>query len=89
MRFLGMSKAPILPMGFAVKRSWRIKSWDRIFVPAPFSRIQLPVGAPQSVARGLSAAELEAERLRLQELLDRLTLEAEAAAGSVDALRER
>jgi lysophospholipid acyltransferase (LPLAT)-like uncharacterized protein len=84
-----MSKAPILPMGFAVRKSWRIKSWDRMIVPWPFSRITLTVGAPQTVARDLSAAELEAERRRLQDLLDELTLEAESAAGTVDALRDR
>ncbi len=84
-----MSKAPILPMGFAVKRSWRIKSWDRMFVPWPFSRITLTVGEPQVVARDLSAESLEAERRRLQDLLDELTLRAEAAAGAVDTLRDR
>lgn len=84
-----MSRAPILPLGFAARRTWRIKSWDRMMVPWPFSRIVLTVGAPQTVTRGLSPDELEAERQRLQDLLDRLTLEAEAAAGAVDALRQR
>ncbi|MEE8522405.1 MAG: lysophospholipid acyltransferase family protein [Thermoanaerobaculia bacterium] len=84
-----MSRAPILPMGFAVRKYWRIKSWDRMIVPWPFSRITLAVGAPQAIARDLPADELEAERRRLQALLDGLTLEAEAAAGAVDSLRDR
>jgi hypothetical protein len=32
---------------------------------------------------------LEAERRRLQDLLDEFTLEAEATAGAVDSLRDR
>ncbi len=83
-----MSQAPILPMGFAAEKFWRIKSWDRMIIPRPFSRITLVVGEPQQLARELSPEELEAERLRLEGLLDTLTLEAEAAAGVSDDARE-
>ncbi len=37
---------PILPIGIAVSRSWRMASWDRFTVPKPFSRILVVVGAP-------------------------------------------
>jgi len=76
-----MSQAPILPLGFAVRRAWRIRSWDRMFVPAPFTRITVTVGEPQEVPRGLGTEELEAERQRLQKVLDDVTAEAAAAAG--------
>lgn len=83
-----MSQAPILPMGFAAEKFVRIKSWDRMLVPRPFSRIAIVVGEPQAVARGLSPEELEAERQRLEGLLDELTLAAEEAAGAEDFLRK-
>lgn len=82
-----MSQTPILPMGFAAEKFWRVKSWDRLIVPRPFTRITLAVGEPQHLARSLSQEELEAERERLQGLLDDLTLEAEAAAGVEDTDR--
>ena len=82
-----MSEIPILPMGFAAERATRIGSWDRLFVPRPFSRVKVTLGPPQEVPRGLSGDDLEAERKRLETLVDELTLAAEAAAGVVDEHR--
>src|SRR5262245_39324362 len=31
--------APILPVGFACNRAWRLRSWDRFTIPKPFARI--------------------------------------------------
>jgi lysophospholipid acyltransferase (LPLAT)-like uncharacterized protein len=77
-----LTQAPILPMGLAARRFFTIKSWDRLIVPWPLSRVAVVVGAPQEVARGISAAELEEERRRLQALLVELTREAEARLGA-------
>lgn len=74
-----MTQAPILPMGLAARRYFTLKSWDRLIVPWPFSRLAVVVGAPQEVPRGLSSQELEDERRRLKALLDELTREAEAS----------
>ncbi len=51
--------APVLPMSAAADRYWRLKSWDRMIVPKPFSRVALAVGSPISVP-----ADLDAEGLR-------------------------
>lgn len=75
-----MSQAPILPLGFAASRSWNLRSWDRMVVPKPFSRVVVAVGEPERVPRDLSPAELEAGRRRWEERLDALTREAEQAA---------
>ncbi len=83
------SRAPILPIGFAARRFWRLKSWDRIIVPLPFSEVTVAVGAPEHLSRGLSSEELEVERQRLEELLDELTLRAEAAVDAEDVARPR
>ena len=71
------SRAPILAFGFAARKSWALKSWDRMIVPLPFSRITVAVGPPQTVPRGLSSEELEAERSHLQALLNALARRAE------------
>ncbi|MCP3958702.1 MAG: lysophospholipid acyltransferase family protein [bacterium] len=76
------SKAPILPFGFAARKYWTLGSWDRLIVPRPFTRLAVTIGEPQFVDRGLSSEELEAERQRLQELLDDLTRRAEASVGA-------
>lgn len=84
-----LSGAPILPIGFAARRAVRIKSWDRLIIPWPFSRVAVTVGEPQTLAKDLSSEELEEKRLRLEALLDELTLQAEAAVGFEDELRRR
>ena len=82
------SRAPILPFGIAANRFFNLKSWDRIIVPWPFSRVAITVGEPQVVERGLSEEELEAERQRLEGLINDLTRQAEEAVGAVDVARE-
>jgi len=84
-----MAEAPILPLSYAASRSWTIRSWDRLIVPKPFSTIVLAVGAPRTIARGLSSDELEAERRSLESILDELTVRAEDAVGVDDAARPR
>lgn len=83
------SRAPILPLGMAARRYFTVRSWDRLIVPWPFSRIAAVVGEEQPVPRGLSPEDLEAERLRLQELLNGLTRQAEDTLYRVTRRRPR
>ena len=81
------SRAPILPIGFAARRFWRLGSWDRIIVPRPWSEVAVTVGAPEYLSRELSGDQLEAERRRLEALLDELTLQAEESVDAEDVAR--
>lgn len=83
-----MAQTPILPLGFAAERFWRLGSWDRLIVPKPFSRIALCVGEPHVVPRDLTAEGLEEERLRLERRLTALTESAERHLGVVDEPRK-
>lgn len=74
-----MSQAPILPYGIAARSYWTLKSWDRIVIPKPFTQVAVVIGEPQQVARQLNEDELEAERQRLEALLNELTRQAEQA----------
>lgn len=76
------SRAPILPFGVAAGSFFTLKSWDRIIVPWPFSRVAITIGEPQSVERGLSEDELEAKRQHFEDLINALTREAEEAVGA-------
>ncbi len=73
------SRAPILPFGVAASSFFTLKSWDRIIVPWPFSRVAITIGEPQSIERGLASEELETERQRLEDLINALTRQAEEA----------
>jgi len=74
-----MSGRPILPFGFAASRAWHLGSWDGLLIPKPFSRIVVLVGTPQYLPRDIGAERLEAERARLEALLDELSERADRA----------
>jgi lysophospholipid acyltransferase (LPLAT)-like uncharacterized protein len=59
--------AAVLPMNLEYSSCWRVKSWDRFILPRPFARVRVMFGEPQHVPETTTAAEFEAERLRLQE----------------------
>jgi lysophospholipid acyltransferase (LPLAT)-like uncharacterized protein len=60
------SGAPIFPVNLEYSSAWRVKSWDRFFLPRPFSKVRVIFGVPQTVAATSTEAEFESERLRLQ-----------------------
>ncbi|MCE9594516.1 MAG: hypothetical protein K8S98_10005 [Planctomycetes bacterium] len=69
-----MAKAtgyPILPMGFAVDRAWRLDSWDRFTIPKPRARVAVALGEPVRVARKADEDEMaQATELVRERLLD-------------------
>jgi len=56
--------AAVVPIHMEYSSSWRLKSWDRFFVPRPFAKLRAIFGAPIQVASDPN--QFEAERLRLQ-----------------------
>ena len=64
-----LSGRRILPVSFEYASAWRTKSWDRFFIPKPFSRVTFVVGEPFAVRRTDSAEEFEAERQRCEQAM--------------------
>jgi lysophospholipid acyltransferase (LPLAT)-like uncharacterized protein len=64
--------AQLVPVGIAAHPVWRFGSWDRAELPRPFARVQCVYGAPLRVSREATAEQLEAERIRFEEALNRL-----------------
>lgn len=62
-----MGGVPIVPLGFSAERAWRLKSWDRMIVPKPFSRVTVRMGEPFHVPAG---EDREVARKRLERALD-------------------
>ncbi|MGA0027431.1 MAG: lysophospholipid acyltransferase family protein [Steroidobacteraceae bacterium] len=60
-----LSGRPILPIAFASRRVWRLKTWDRFVLPRPFTRSVLAVGEPIQVPRRLGEEGLEGWQARL------------------------
>jgi hypothetical protein len=73
---------PLVVMGIGYDRPWRMNTWDRFAIPRPGSRARLIPSPPLNIPRKLDRDGLEQYRLRVETLLNRLTLEAEAWAES-------
>ena len=58
--------AEVVPGSMEFSSSWRFKSWDRFFIPRPFSKVRIIFGTPLRIAATPTDAEFEAERLRLE-----------------------
>lgn len=63
---------PIVPMSFASRRAWRLKTWDRFVLPAPFTRSVLAIGEPIQVPRRLGEEGLEGWQGRVAATLEGL-----------------
>ena len=75
-----MCGVPIQPMAFAAESFWTIRSWDRLIIPKPFTRIWLNLGEPLEIPSQMTADELEGQRQRLEDTLNRLVEEARQRA---------
>ncbi len=64
-----LAGAAILPLAAAARPAWRLGSWDRQVLPAPFARLTVVAGAPRPIPRDLAGEALEGERRRLERLL--------------------
>jgi len=69
-----MSGLPIIPVTFAAKRTKRLRSWDRMIVPLPFSRAIFLYGEPLAIARDDDGEEA---RKKLEMAMNELADEAE------------
>jgi lysophospholipid acyltransferase (LPLAT)-like uncharacterized protein len=58
--------AAVVPVNMEYSGSWRVKSWDRFFIPHPFSKVRVIIGAPHSVRATMTPDEFERERVRLE-----------------------
>ena len=60
---------PVLPASFDFSAAWRLRSWDRFFIPKPFSTVTLVLGDPHAVPRTNGEEEFERARLECQAAL--------------------
>ena len=63
----------VLPFGVNAERFWTLKSWDRMQIPKPFSRVHVRFAPPLRVAPDADEAALAAAREELQRALERVS----------------
>jgi lysophospholipid acyltransferase (LPLAT)-like uncharacterized protein len=71
---------PLVALGLGYDRPWRFRSWDRFALPRPHSRARAVVSPPMIIPPDLDRDGVEHYRLQVEQMLNRLTNEAEAWA---------
>jgi lysophospholipid acyltransferase (LPLAT)-like uncharacterized protein len=71
---------PIVACGIGYDRPWRMPTWDRFALPRPGSRCRVVMSPHVQLPSELDRAGIEHYRRRVENLLNCLTLEAEAWA---------
>lgn len=66
---------PIYPVAFAAKSSWVFQSWDRMFLPKPFSEVRLFVA---EAVLPVQEEAVDCYAQRVEEALRKITEEADA-----------
>lgn len=78
-RIAQLSGAPIYPAAAAVRGFFKVKSWDSMVVPFPFTSGEATIGDPIYVRPEASDVELEQVRTELEHRLNSLCEEVDAA----------
>jgi lysophospholipid acyltransferase (LPLAT)-like uncharacterized protein len=73
---------PVVPVGMAFSRSWRLRSWDRFRIAKPFARAEMLFGAAKRFPRDMDKAAIERETAWLEGELHALSREAHAMVGA-------
>lgn len=63
----------VLPFGVNAERFWTLKSWDRMQIPKPFSRVRVRFAPPIRVPFAADAETLDAKREELQRALEEVS----------------
>lgn len=77
-----MSGRPIMPVASATSRYKAFKTWSRMTINLPFSKLAFVGGTPIHVPRDADAETLELLRVQLEEALNAATLRAYELAGA-------
>lgn len=69
------SGASIVHMHMEYSNAWRLRNWDRFFVPKPFSKVRILFSAPLHAESTSTPEEFETERQRIQSAMMKLVEE--------------
>lgn len=80
---------PVVPLAFAISKSWRLRTWDRMAVPKPFARILYGYGPPINPSENTEREHIDAKRLEIEVCLNRVHEQIEAELGDIQTDLQR
>jgi lysophospholipid acyltransferase (LPLAT)-like uncharacterized protein len=69
---------PLVAVQLAAARGWRLRSWDRTIIPAPFSRLVVKYGEPFEVDAALEGEAFDRRLAEFDAHMNRITDEVDA-----------
>lgn len=69
------SGAKILPISVNMNSYWQLKSWDKMQIPKPFSKVEILIGEPITIEKGWDDEKLKEELEKLDQTLMALTVD--------------
>lgn len=76
-----MTGKPMLPIMLCPEKYWTLRSWDKMVIPKPFSRVITMKGDPIFVRSDASRDDIESKRAELQAAIDSLLERCHALLG--------
>lgn len=73
-----LSGAPMLPITYAARRTFKLRTWDEFMIPWPFTRIVIAIGTPRYADRRAKLGEESPLQAEMAQALDELEALAEA-----------
>jgi lysophospholipid acyltransferase (LPLAT)-like uncharacterized protein len=61
--------ASIIPLNVEYSRFVQVGRWDGFMIPLPFARVDVTIGAPETIPPTTTDEDFEKERLRIQQVL--------------------
>ncbi len=68
-----MTGLPLVPVAVGVTSAWRIRSWDGLLVPKPFSTVRVAYGSPTLIPKDANQDEIDEVATSLQQRLGDLS----------------
>lgn len=61
-----VSGRPVIPLAFAARPAWILKTWDKFVIPAPFGRVCIAAGEPYYPPRDMTDEQMEQAQLEME-----------------------
>jgi lysophospholipid acyltransferase (LPLAT)-like uncharacterized protein len=61
-----ISRKAVVPIAYAAKPAWILKTWDKFVIPPPFAKVSIAIGEPYFPPRKLDDEQMQAAQRELE-----------------------
>jgi len=77
-----ISRKAVVPIAFAAKPAWVLRTWDKFVIPSPFARVRIAIGEPYFPPERLDDEQMAAAQRELERRMLETYQQAKAALSS-------